>query len=70
MPNEGLWKQLIPLDSQQTAKRANCQYLADPDRYVVTMLNTEYVINLSNREISSAGPSREPTPSELSLIHI
>lgn len=64
MAHEGLWQQLIQLDHQQTAKRANCQYLPDPDCYVVTMLNTEYVINLSNREISSVGPGCEPTPAE------
>ncbi len=64
MPHEGLWKQLIPLDSQQTAQRANCQYLTDPDRYIITMLNTEYVVNLSNREISSAQTGSEPTPAE------
>ena len=64
MLHKGLWKQLIPLDPQQTAKRANCQYLSDPDRYVIAMLNTEYIINLSNREISSAGPGGEPIPSE------
>jgi hypothetical protein len=64
MPHEGLWKQLIPLDPQQTAKRANCQYLPEPDRYTVTMLNTEYAVNLSNQEISSIRPGCEPAPAE------
>lgn len=53
MAHEGLWEQLIELDRRETAKRAKCQYLPNPDRYVVTMLNSEYVVNLSNREISS-----------------
>jgi hypothetical protein len=64
MAHEGLWQQLIQLDHQKTAKRANCQYLPDPDRYAVTMLNTEYVIDLSNREISSAQPGCDITPAE------
>lgn len=64
MPHEGLWKQLIPLDRQQTAKRAICQYLPDPDRYIVRMLNTEYVVDLSNQEISSTLPGCEPAPAE------
>ena len=64
MPHDGLWKQLIPLDPKQTAQRANCQYLTDPDRYVITMLNTEYTVDLSNQEISSSQSGSEPTPAE------
>ena len=64
MPHEGLWKQLIPLDPQQTAQKANCKYLTEPDRYVINMLNTEYVVNLSNQEIFSSQTGPEPTPAE------
>jgi len=54
MAHEGLWEQLDKLDRQETAKRAKCQYLPDPERYVVALLNTEYVVNLSDKNIFSA----------------
>jgi len=57
MAHEGLWEQLEKLDGQATARRAKCRYLTDPDRYVVTMLNTEYVVNLAGREILTVAGS-------------
>ena len=54
MAHEGLWEQLDKLDGTKTAQRANCQYLASPERYIVTLLNAEYVVNLSDRNIFSA----------------
>lgn len=56
MPHEGLWEQLEKLDGHRTAQRAKCQYLTDPDRYVVTLLNSDYVVNLAGRKIFSAEP--------------
>lgn len=53
MAHEGLWQQLDNLDRQKTAQRAKCQYLTDPPRYVITLLNTEYVVDLSNKQIFS-----------------
>ncbi len=53
MAHEGLWEQLDKLDGPQTAQRANCQYLSDPERYVVVLLNTEYTIDISDRKILS-----------------
>lgn len=53
MAHEDLWLQLDKLDRQKTAQRAKCQYLTDPPRYVITLLNTEYVVNLSKRQIFS-----------------
>jgi len=53
MAHEDLWLQLDKLDRQQTAQRAQCQYLTDPPSYVITLLNTEYVVNLSERQIFS-----------------
>ena len=53
MAHEGLWQQLDKLDRQKTAQRAKCQYLADPPRYVIPLLNTEYVVNLSEKQIFS-----------------
>jgi hypothetical protein len=64
MAHEDLWLQLDKLDRQRTAQRAKCQYLADPPRYVVTLLNTEYVVNLTDRQIFSAQTGQEPAPAE------
>lgn len=64
MVHEGLWEQLDKLDRQKTAERAKCQYLANPPRYVITLLNTEYVVNLSDKQIFSNQPGPEPTEAE------
>lgn len=62
MAHEGLWEQLDKLDGTKTAQRAKCQYLSSPQRYIVTLLNAEYVVNLSDREIFSVQscPPQEP----------
>jgi len=54
MAHEGLWEQLEKLNGIETARRAKCQYLAAPERYVVPLLNTEYTVHLSQRTILSA----------------
>jgi hypothetical protein len=60
MAHEGLWEQLDGLDGDETARRADCQYLGDPERYVLTLLSTEYVVNPSDRSIlTAAGDSPE-----------
>ena len=64
MAHEGLWQQLDKLDRQKTAERAKCQYLADPPRYIVTLLNTEYTVKLSDRQIFSTQSSPQPAPAE------
>jgi hypothetical protein len=56
MAHEGLWEQLEKLYGTKTAQRAMCRYLNNPDRYIVVMLNTEYEINLSNRQIYTVQP--------------
>jgi len=64
MAHEGLWEQLEKLDRQETAKRADCRYLTEPDRYVVAMLGTQYAVNLTEKDISilrADSPSR-PAP--------
>jgi len=58
--HEELWQQLAALDRQKTSQRAKCQYLRDPERYVITLLNTEYVVNLTAQQIFSAQPSSQP----------
>jgi hypothetical protein len=62
MAHEGLWQQLDRLDRKTTAQRAKCQYLAEPPRYVITLLNTEYVVDLSDKQIFSNQSSPPPTP--------
>ncbi len=64
MAHEGLWKQLVGLDRAKTAQRAKCKYLTDPDRYVITLLNTEYIVNLSDKDILSVKPGSTPVPAE------
>ena len=53
MAHEGLWEQIEGLDCAETARRAACQFLSDPQRYVVTLLNSEYVVNPAERSIST-----------------
>jgi len=60
MAHEGLWEQLVGLDRQETAVRAKCRYLSNPERYIITMLNTEYVVNLSDRQIFSTQTGLSP----------
>jgi len=60
MVHEGLWAQLVSLDGYKTAVRAQCQYLTDPQRYVVKLLNTEYVVDLADKQIFAVRDSSEP----------
>lgn len=62
MAHEGLWQQLDSLDPQETAQRAKCQYLTDARRYVITLLKTEYVVDLSDKQIFSTQTSGQPKP--------
>jgi len=60
MAHKGLWQQLNKLDREETSNRAKCKYLRDPERYVVTMLEAEYVVNPQDREIVSIRPDLPP----------
>ena len=64
MSHEGLWQQLDKLDRQKTAQRAKCQYYSNPERYLITLLNTEYVVNLSDKHIFSTQPGSQSAPAE------
>ncbi len=64
MAHEGLWKQLVELDGQKTAQRAKCQYLDDPQHYVIRLLNKDYVVNLSDRQVFSVQSGLPPEPAE------
>lgn len=64
MAHEGLWEQLEKLNGQEAAKRAKCKYLSDPERYVVRMLNAEYTVNPSEREIYAVKGDSQPALAE------
>jgi hypothetical protein len=69
MANEGLWQQLLELDGQETAQRAKCRYLLNPERYVIPLLNSEYIVNLPEKKVLSAESSSEAGfPEELCIL--
>ena len=51
--HEDLWLQLVGLDRQKTAQRAKCQYQCNRDCFTITLLNRQYVVDLSERQICS-----------------
>jgi len=53
MSNEGLWEQLEKLDCAETAQRAKCEYLSDRERYIIQLLNVEYIVDLSDKKMYS-----------------
>jgi len=59
MSNEGLWEQLEKFDCTETAQRAKSEYLSDKERYIIRLLNTEYIVGLSENKIYS---SHEDSP--------
>jgi hypothetical protein len=59
MANDGLWQQLLELDRQKTAQRAKCRYLPNPERYIVPLLNSEYIVNLPEKKVLLAERSSE-----------
>ena len=64
MAHEGLWEQLLGLERQETVQRAKCQYLSNPERFVIRMLDAEYVVNLSDRQIFSIQADSLLVPAE------
>lgn len=60
MAHERLWERLLGLERKETAQRAKCQYMSNSERYVVSLLNTEYIVNLSDREIYSIQQGTSP----------
>lgn len=64
MAHEELWQQLAGLDRQKTSQRAKCQYLRDPECFVITLLDNEYVLNLAEKQIFSVQDRSKPEPAE------
>jgi hypothetical protein len=54
MANEGLWQQVVKQDGEQTARRAKCRYVDESKRCILVLLNKEYAVDLSNRQVLSA----------------
>ena len=62
MSNEGLWEQLEKLDCANTAQRAKCEYLSDEECYIIQFLNTEYIVDFSDKKIYSIQEDSPPKP--------
>ena len=56
MAHEGLWEQLLKLDTKVTEKRADCHYICEKKQYLLKMLSKKYVIDLKKREVFSDNP--------------
>jgi hypothetical protein len=57
-----LWQQLDGLDRQRTSQRAKCQYLSDCDCYVITLLNSEYRVDLIKKQVFLVQPGSVLVP--------
>jgi hypothetical protein len=55
--HEQFWEQLAGLPREETARRAKCQYRAEGDSLVVSLLNTEYLVDPAQRTILACAPS-------------
>ncbi|UCE49202.1 MAG: DUF3786 domain-containing protein [Phycisphaerales bacterium] len=64
MAHEGLWEKLEKLDHAATARRAGCQHLSDPERYVLTLLNTEYIVRTADKSIAAVLSASSERPAE------
>ena len=62
MAHKDLFKQLKKLDCLQTAKRAKCKFLQDTQSYIITLLNSDFEVNLSDEQILTLNQDSSPTP--------
>jgi hypothetical protein len=62
MMHEELWRQLIELEPQATAQRAECQYLGDSSSYKIVFLGGDFFVDLNNKTIlpTEAGDKDKP----------
>ena len=58
--HKSLWQQLAELDGQTTSQKANCQYLHDPERYVIALLNKNYTVSLADKQITETEDASTP----------
>ncbi|MBW8016924.1 MAG: DUF3786 domain-containing protein [Planctomycetes bacterium] len=59
MFHELLWHQLLKLDRQDTAERAICSYCCETDSHIITMLKSEYLVEMEKRDISRLQPGTD-----------
>lgn len=62
MSNEGLWEQLKKLNCVETAQRAMCEYLNEEECYIVELLGTNYIVDLSSKRIYSCPENSTQKP--------
>ena len=55
--HEQFWERLAGLPREETAQRAQCEYRAECDSFVVSLLNTEYLVNPIQRTILASTSS-------------
>ncbi len=55
--HEQFWERLVGLPREETARRAQCEYRAECDSFVVPLLNTEYAVDPVHRTILTGAPS-------------
>ncbi len=51
MFHELLWRQILELDRDETARQAMCSYCSEMESFAVTMLNREYLVELEKKDI-------------------
>jgi hypothetical protein len=57
--HEQFWERLAGLPRAETAQRAKCRYLAESDSFVVSLLNTDYLVDPARRMIRVTRASDE-----------
>ncbi len=55
--HEQFWERVAELPREETARRAKCEYRAESDAFVLSLLNTEYLVHPTQRTILAAAPS-------------
>lgn len=64
MAHKELWEQIVRLDGRQTSQRAKCQYLSDTERYIITFLNSQYIVNFVDRAIFTVQADSKQVPAD------
>ena len=57
--HEQFWERLAGLPREETAQRAKCRYLAEGDSFVVSLLNTDYLVDPARRIIRVSQASED-----------
>ncbi len=57
--HEQFWQRLAGLSREETTRRAKCRYVAESDSFVVSLLNTDYLVDLAQRMVRVAQASED-----------